>query len=190
MKGLVLALLFVPMTVQNDMNRLLDYGAQIHIVVPDNEGSGSGVYIEEGLILTAAHLKLEGARFFIDADHTKEALVVKVDTENDLMLLSVEGKHKKAKLGPMPKRLDVVLAVGHPLGNANVIVRGLVADTSNTHLLVDATVIQGMSGGGLYTEDGRLVGINIMSWGDSDSKLLVSVAVPVIKKFLGTVKTK
>jgi S1-C subfamily serine protease len=187
MKGLVLALMFIPL--QWDMNYLLDYDAQIHVVFGEQEGSGSGVYIEEGLILTAAHLKAPGARFFIDEKHLVEALVVKVDTETDLMLLSVQGKHKKAKFGSVPKRLDSVLAVGHPMGQANVIIRGIVADVGDKHLLIDATVIQGMSGGGLYNENGRLIGINVMSWGDSDTKLLVAVSLPAIKRFLGTVVT-
>ncbi len=191
MRHALFALMLLPLASlpRQDMNYLLDYDARIHIVtkgIEGSEGAGSGVYIANDVILTAAHLaNVEGGRFFLDDAHTIEATILKIDTEVDLMTLQVSGKHKSAKLGRPPRRLDSVLAVGHPMGNATTIMMGRIADSTSTQLLVDVTVIGGMSGGGIYTPDGRLVGISSMSWGDDNSKLLVATSVAAIKKFLG-----
>ena len=183
-KALLVALLLIPIMGQRNMVRLEEYGVILHAIMPDGqEANGSGVFIENNLILSAKHLYFEGARYFTDKEHTVEVVVVKVDTGYDLMLLYADGKHKYAKLGPTPKKLDVVYTVGYPLGATQVVVIGRIADVSKGHILVDTTAVQGMSGGGIYNEDGRLVGIVSRSWGNE--KFMVAPDSSAIKAFLG-----
>ena len=180
---LVFALMLVPQG--NSMDRLMDYGVKIHVVAGVKEGSGSGVFVTKDTILTANHLYDEGVRLYLDDEHTKEAVVVKRDQDYDLMLLKVTGTHKHTSLGSMPKRMDSVLTVGYPLGNANVMVGGKVADVSKDGMmLLDSTIVRGMSGGGVYNERGLLIGIVSGLWGDQDTKFMVVVSVSAIRGFL------
>ena len=183
-KALLVALLLIPIMGQRNMVRLEEYGVILHAIMPDGqEANGSGVFIENNLILSAKHLYFEGARYFTDKEHTVEVVVVKVDTDYDLMLLYADGKHKYAKLGPTPKKLDVVYTVGYPLGATQVVVVGRIADVAEGRILIDTTVVPGMSGGGIYNEEGRLVGIVSRSWGNE--KFMVAPASSAIKAFLG-----
>ena len=180
---LVLALLLVSQEIR-DMSYLLSYGVKIHVVQMGAEGAGSGVFITDNLILTANHIYEDGARFYLDDDHKLEATVVKRDELNDLMLLSVKGKHKHTSLGSTPKVLDEVYTVGYPLGATKVIVLGRVTNVSPSKTLIDATVLRGMSGGGVFDRDGRLIGICVSSWGDGDQFFMVAISLQEIRKLL------
>ncbi len=184
MKTILVALVLLVVPQQESVDRLMDYGVKIHIVAGENEGSGSGVYVSKDTILTANHLYAEGVRLYLDDDHKMEAVVVKRDDDYDLMLLKVTGEHKFASLGSMPKRMDSVLTVGYPMGNSNVMVGGKIADVKDAMMLVDSTVVRGMSGGGVYSNSGMLVGICSALWGDQDTKFMVVVSVSLIRDFL------
>ena len=181
MRTLVFALiLLVPQG--SDMTRLREHGVKIHILLDGQEASGSGVYIDKFTILTANHLYMEGATYFSDDQHLIPLIIGRRDETKDLMLVSTLVKGKVASLGSNPKRLDTIYAVGYPMGSTNVIVQGRIADFTDDQLLVDATVVKGMSGGGVYSENGRLVGITSASWGDD--KFMVAISLKAIKKFL------
>jgi len=181
MKILCLALLLFPMGMEN----VRDYGMKVHVVVGEVEGSGSGVLIGDDLILTANHLFIEGAKFYSDDDHSQELVVVKWSEEHDLLLLRSKTKHKGVALGKEPKVLDEVYAVGHPLGSNKIIVVGRVADQTDSKILIDATVMEGMSGGGVFDKKRKLIGIVVASWG-KDTKFMVAIHLKAIREFIKT----
>jgi S1-C subfamily serine protease len=189
-ENMKLALFMMALVIPNNMTTLVDCSVKIHVVLlsTKHEGFGSGVYIAPNLILTANHLYSLNAKFYIDEDHKIEATVVKQDAKNDLMLLRVEGKHKFVKLGSMPDELDNVITIAYPLGVAKMALRGVVTIVSNERLLIDSRVIRGMSGGGVFSQDGRLIAICVGAWGDQDQQLMMAIALPTIRNFVKGVK--
>lgn len=112
----------------------------------------SGVMIEEGLMLTAAHCD------------TGAYEVVKKDSFNDLMLIKVNMACPCAPLAKDIKKDDIVRAVGYPLDRSSqFLTEGRVQDSVvfeyPQYMVHSAPTIFGNSGGGVFNERGELVGI-------------------------------
>lgn len=182
MKVLLLAILLFPLTGDNDHIR--NYGVKVHVLVGEDEGGGSGVYVGDKLILTAYHVISVGERYYLDDDHKQELTLLRFDEENDLALLSTTEKRRHAPLGRPPKKMDVTYTVGHPMGSSQMMVKGYIVDFTKEKLLLDSTTIRGMSGGGVYNDRGYLIGMCVSAWGDKDQQFMVAISVDVIKQFL------
>ena len=93
------------------------------------EGSGSGVVLADGQIITNAHVALE-IELTIEAwDGTaRRAKVVKKDRSRDLALLAAEGLDAPpaALANNEPKTGAAVIAVGNPLGFVGAVSTGFV----------------------------------------------------------------
>jgi serine protease DegQ len=161
-------------------------------------GGCSGVYINPTTVLTAAHcfespvlhiwIRSQGA-------HSRSAALIKINPELDLALLAVEGpvNHVYARLAKDSRAGEGVINIGNPYNFEFLASEGIVAQVSykmkefKGHYLVTTAMINpGSSGGGVFNENGELLGINTMTIGGLFGWAGISLAVDAntIRKFL------
>lgn len=131
---------------------------------------GSGFLIEDGCIVTNAHVVDQAVAVDITGAHTTtSAEVVGLDPERDLAVLEphtrVDG-HRFAFSDTPPSVGDEVAALGFPLGEAASMSRGTVSavqrhiDVVATPVLqTDTSINPGNSGGPLIDRRGEVVGV-------------------------------
>jgi serine protease Do len=138
------------------------------------DGSGSGVILKPGLIITNAHVaRRDRMKVEVWDGRTMEAVVEKRDARRDLAMLRTDqiaiapaaevGDSNAVRAG------QIVLAVGNPLGFVGALSTGIIHGRGPVHGLGRQTWVQadvrlapGNSGGPLADAEGRVVGINTM----------------------------
>ena len=168
-------------------------------------GAGTGVIIEDGLILTNAHV-IEGAGNEISvvfSDETRApAELVGASTEDDIALIKVDRTDlTPATLGSSSNLLvgDPVVAIGNALnlGVDPSVTSGIVSakdrsisdgSISLDHLIqTDAAINPGNSGGPLVNASGEVVGINTAIIAGSQN-IGFSIAIDSVKDLIETLK--
>jgi len=130
-------------------------------------GSGSGVVIEVGVVLTNCHVAKAGTTLTVKfGEKSMPATIQTADETFDLCRLNVPGLSASAvRIGSVTslRTGQRVYAIGAPVGLQLTISEGIVSALREVD---DGTVIQttapispGSSGGGLFDVSGRLVGI-------------------------------
>lgn len=132
---------------------------------------GSGVYLGNDQVLTAAHVIPTTAAILVSFNERSvgAARIVRRDESDDLALLSVPGLQSS---GARPitwgdsmvlREGDALVALGYPVGlplSVKVgVVSGLRVDGGTNLIQTDASLNPGMSGGPVLDSAGRLVGI-------------------------------
>jgi len=91
------------------------------------------------------------------------SLVDTSDTQ-DLALLKLDGYRtpflRLASAGSLSQGVRV-FAIGNPLGLQDTVTSGVVTQIAPEHLLTDAQILPGSSGGPLILESGEVIGINV-----------------------------
>ncbi|MGZ8516582.1 MAG: trypsin-like peptidase domain-containing protein [Chitinophagaceae bacterium] len=182
-------------------DQFFNFGPQVQ---PEQRASGSGVIIsDDGYIVTNNHVISDGAEGVADEItvtlHNKKVYKAKVigrDPSSDIAVLKVDGtslpymvygNSDNVKLGQW------VLAVGYPLTLETTVTAGIVSAKSRyiginsrqssspieSFIQTDAAVNQGNSGGGLFTVDGQLIGINSAILAPNGTYAGYSFAIPV-----------
>ncbi|MCH7554024.1 MAG: trypsin-like peptidase domain-containing protein [Chloroflexi bacterium] len=160
--------------------------------VSSDVAAGSGVIIDEaGGVLTSAHVVKGSPRVSVDVGHGEwlEGVVTYVDEELDLAFLTLPpGRYPAVELGHAGDlNLGMPLTVaGYPLnlpGWASVtkgIVSRLFTDDEGRRMIqTDAAVNLGNSGGPVFSEDGRLVGIISSIVGEYQSLRIDGIAYAI-----------
>ena len=174
-------------------------------VVGRQQSVGSGFVIEDGYIMTNAHV-ISGARriqIVLPADNADGRLatalsgktrlvtaqIVGVTTELDLALLKVDG----LKLPALPlatysdvRQGEMVFAFGSPNGLRNSLTSGLVSavarqvspDSPQIFVQTDAPINPGNSGGPLVNIRGEVVGVNTFIMSQAGGSDGLGFAVP------------
>jgi|GEM_PF-621407 S1-C subfamily serine protease len=184
------------------MNTLIadDQNAVAIVHVFDNSGNeiatGSGFFIDSnGDLVTNLHVIQGGTDFQAEMPSGafyKFDQVVNTDKADDLAILHFKAYNTPSvSLGDATTLIagQSVLAIGAPLGIAVSVSKG---DVSNPNLSSDGrSVIQftapispGNSGGGLFTDDGKVVGVteaslNIPSGPQAGSAQNLNIAIPI-----------
>jgi V8-like Glu-specific endopeptidase len=115
-------------------------------------------------------------------DTEVQARLVALSARSDLALLKVDGYETP--------RLDTagrsqvsqgmpVFAVGSPLGIADSMTAGVVTRVRADHIVTDARILPGNSGGPLINEEGRVIGINTLKVAQSVGAEGFGIAIPV-----------
>ena len=157
------------------------------------EARGSGFIISpDGLVVTNNHV-VKGATSVtvtLDDGTALTATVVGRDSRTDLALLRVKptGKLPFIQLGDSD---DVqpgqwVVAVGNPFGLGGTVTAGIVSARGrdigegpyDSFLQIDAPINMGNSGGPLFTQDGKVVGVNTAIYSPSGGSVGIGFAIP------------
>lgn len=163
---------------------------QIRAAGNDVEGSGSGIVLLAGQIVTNAHVTV-GGDVIIEAwdGISRKARVVRKDPHSDLALLSADGLDAPAAAlaNQEPKPGAAVIAVGNPLGFVGAVSTGFVHAVGTLRGLggrrwvqADVRLAPGNSGGPLADVHGQIVGVNTMIAGG------MALAIPAanVQRFL------
>ncbi len=130
-------------------------------------GQGSGVALGAGRVVTNCHVALAGPKLEVRQGRRTYATALQYsDPERDLCQLTVEGFDAPAAGLGDSSALAVgqkVYALGAPKGQEFVqsegSVTGLRQHENGHYIQISAAIFPGSSGGGLFDEGGRLVGI-------------------------------
>ncbi len=168
--------------------------------------TGSGVIIDDHLILTAAHVASNAVYLEVKKSTNPKKFISHVkwiSHDADLALLEVEDESffkgtKPLSLGKMPHRQDGVAVYGYPKGGNEIsITQGIISRIEQTRyvhsdfdllaLQIDAAINPGNSGGPVFNQEGKIIGIAMQSLSSADN-IGYLVPTPVIKHFLDDIK--
>jgi len=130
-------------------------------------GQGSGVVLQDSQVVTNCHVVNDASRIEVSQKNdTIDAHLIAQDEERDLCLLQLSKKlGTSARMGTSADlRIGLrVYTVGAPVGMELTIGEGLLSGfrvfDSSRYLQTTAPISPGSSGGGLWDEHGRLLGI-------------------------------
>ena len=170
------------------------------------EARRSGFLIDpSGTIVTNNHVVKDAARVSVTLSDGTElpARIVGRDARTDLAVLQVDAGHALPALqlgdSDQVRPGQWVVAVGNPFGLGGTVTAGIVSargrDISSgpydSFLQVDAAINQGNSGGPLFTQDGRVVGVNTAILSPSGGSVGIGFAIPssLVKGVVGQLRT-
>jgi S1-C subfamily serine protease len=158
-----------------DMWRGIFGGAALENTGPSAVASGV-ILTADGYIVTNHHVVTDAGRIRARLADGREydVRVVGSDPDSDLAVLKAPARNLQAARVADSRRVragEPVVAIGNPLGFENSVSVGVVSANRKGPIRVDGAVLgdmiqtdaainQGNSGGGLFTADGRLLGVN------------------------------
>ena len=157
------------------------------------EARGSGFIISaDGTIVTNNHV-VKGARTLsvtLDDGTVLPAKVIGTDPRTDIAVLKVKSS-KPLPFITLGNSRDVkpgewVVAMGNPFGLGGSVTAGIVSAVSrdigagpyDQFIQVDAPINQGNSGGPLFTQDGKVIGMNTAILSPSGGSIGIGFAIP------------
>jgi len=161
------------------------------------QGQGSGVIIDNGIVLTNAHVVNESEKLIVGLQDGRKfsGEVLGQDMLTDLAVIKLKGKGPwpKARLGNSDeiKVGDWAIAVGNPYGLENTVTLGIISNLNRNVsqlgiydkkidlIQTDAAINPGNSGGPLLNSQGEVIGINTLIRSGPGAGL--SFAIPINK---------
>jgi serine protease Do len=164
-------------------------GPQRHAV----EARGAGFIINaDGTIITNNHVVKDARTVSVTLDDGTQlpAKVIGRDSRTDIAVLKVDAKK------PLPyiqlgnsanvKPGQWVVAMGNPFGLGGSVTAGIVSASGrdigagpyDQFIQVDAPINQGNSGGPLFTQDGKVIGMNTAILSPSGGSIGIGFAIP------------
>ena len=161
------------------------------------QGQGSGVIIDNGIVLTNAHVVNQSEKLIVGLQDGRRfsGKVLGQDMLTDLAVIKLNGK------GPWPKASlgnsddinvgDWAIAVGNPYGLENTVTLGIISNLNRNVsqlgiydkkielIQTDAAINPGNSGGPLLNSKGEVIGINTLIRSGPGAGL--SFAIPINK---------
>jgi len=157
------------------------------------EARGSGFIINpNGVIVTNNHVVKDAKSVSVTLSDgtTLPASIVGRDPRTDLAVLRVHAGHQLpyVELGNSGdvKVGQWVIAMGNPFGLGGTVTAGIVSARArdigsgpyDDFLQIDAPINRGNSGGPLFTQDGRVVGVNTAILSPSGGSIGIGFAIP------------
>ncbi len=160
---------------------------------PEAEGFGTGFFISnDGYLLTNHHVIQNASSITITLSDRREldATVVGSDERTDVALLKVSGNNFPAL--PLGDSEDLkvgapVLAIGSPFGYDLSVTSGIVSAKSRNmrnesnvpFIQTDVALNPGNSGGPLFDQSGKVVGINSRIFSGTGGYMGLSFSIPI-----------
>ena len=157
------------------------------------EARGSGFIVDgAGTIVTNNHVVKDAKSVSVTLDDgtVLPAKVVGRDPKSDLAVLRVSAGHTLPFIS-LGESNDVrpgqwVVAMGNPFGLGGSVTAGIVSARGrdigsgpyDQYIQVDAPINQGNSGGPLFTQDGKVVGVNTAILSPSGGSVGIGFAIP------------
>ncbi len=165
------------------------FGPQMHAV----EARGSGFIIDaDGTIVTNNHV-IKGAKSVtvtLDDGTKLPAKVIGRDPRTDIAVLKIDA-HKPLAYIQLGNSANVkpgqwVVAMGNPFGLGGTVTAGIVSASGrdigdgpyDQFIQIDAPINQGNSGGPLFTQDGKVIGMNTAILSPSGGSIGIGFAIP------------
>ncbi len=157
------------------------------------EARGSGFIINaNGTIVTNNHVVKDAKSVSVTLDDGTQlpAHVVGRDPRTDIAVLKVDAGHQLPyiQLGNSAnvKPGEWVVAMGNPFGLGGTVTAGIVSAISrdigdgpyDQFIQIDAPINQGNSGGPLFTQDGKVIGMNTAILSPSGGSIGIGFAIP------------
>jgi serine protease Do len=157
------------------------------------EARGSGFIISaDGMVVTNNHVVKSAKTLSVTLDDgtVLPAKVIGTDPRTDIAVLKVSAGH------PLPfiqlgnsrdvKPGEWVVAMGNPFGLGGTVTAGIVSAVSrdigagpyDQFIQVDAPINQGNSGGPLFTQDGKVIGMNTAILSPTGGSVGIGFAIP------------
>ena len=157
------------------------------------EARGSGFIISaDGIVVTNNHVVKSAKTLSVTLDDgtVLPAKVIGTDPRTDIAVLKVSAGH------PLPfiqlgnsrdvKPGEWVVAMGNPFGLSSTVTAGIVSAVSrdigagpyDQFIQVDAPINQGNSGGPLFTQDGKVIGMNTAILSPTGGSVGIGFAIP------------
>jgi serine protease Do len=156
----------------------------VEIFGPTGSRGAGVVWSSDGLIVTNAHVIRGNARVRLEDGRTCSAELVSSNQKADLSLLHVPLPGIKSVRTRDSRSLrtgEIVVAVGHPLGETGAASFGIVHSACRGDFIAaDLRLAPGNSGGPLADAEGRVVGINCIV----ANGLGVAISIQAIERFL------
>jgi serine protease Do len=167
----------------------MPFGQQEHAV----EARGSGFIVDaNGTIVTNNHVVKDAKSVSVTLNDGTElpAKVVGRDPRTDLAVLKVDAKKALPfiELGDSSsvRPGEWVVAMGNPFGLGGTVTAGIVsaqgrdigAGPYDQFIQIDAPINQGNSGGPLFTQDGKVVGVNSAILSPTGGSIGIGFAIP------------
>jgi S1-C subfamily serine protease len=148
-------------------------------------GLGSGVYIGNGIVLTAAHVVADAPSALVNGSLSGPPLVTLRSSDGDVQqgeVLWINREYDIAAVRPSnarrfgaanlacraPKVGEPLTAEGNPFGLSFITMHGFVAAAPTEYapkwksaFITDISMASGMSGGPSYDKSGEVIGINV-----------------------------
>jgi serine protease Do len=158
-----------------------------------HEARGSGFIIrQDGLIVTNNHVIKDEKSVSVTLDDGTElkAKVLGSDPRTDIAVLKIDAG-KPLPFIQLGNSRDVrpgewVVAMGNPFGLGGSVTAGIVSAVSrdigsgpyDQFIQVDAPINQGNSGGPLFTQDGKVIGMNTAIFSPTGGSVGIGFAIP------------
>lgn len=141
---------------------------------------GSGVVYQHGVVVSNCHVIEKAVRIEVHWNGQEhEAALRHADPDRDLCSLSVPTLRAPAAILGSPRSLDIgskLYAIGAPRGLSLTLSDGILSGKRGEILQITAPISPGSSGGGVFDEAGRLVGITTLYLRDSQQ---LNFALPI-----------
>ena len=170
-------------------NQMIPQQPQMHAI----EARGSGFIIDaNGTIVTNNHVVKDAKSVSVTLDDGTNvpAKIIGRDPRTDIAVLKIDAGH------PLPyiqlgnsadvKPGEWVVAMGNPFGLGGTVTAGIVSAISrdigdgpyDQFIQLDAPINQGNSGGPLFTQDGKVIGMNTAILSPSGGSIGIGFAIP------------
>jgi serine protease Do len=172
---------------------LREHGAPAQPQMRPSEAIGSGFIVDAaGYIVTNNHVvgNATSIKVTLKDGRSFDATLVGADNKTDLAVIRVEaagnlpvvrwGESNQTRVG------DWVLAVGNPFGLSGSVTAGIVsargrdigAGPYDDFIQIDAPLNSGNSGGPLFDQEGRVVGVNTAIFSPNGGNVGIGFAIP------------
>jgi tol-pal system protein YbgF len=160
----------------------------------DRKTQGSGIALSHGMVTTNCHV-ITGSVFLTVNYQQREyqARFSRADFEHDICILTTSGLDAPAATLGSARRLKVgarVYAIGAPKGLQLTLSEGIVSNFREIdeaqYVQTTAPISPGSSGGGLFDDQGRLVGLPTF-YLEGGQQLNFAVPVELIKQLLAQI---
>jgi serine protease Do len=157
------------------------------------EARGSGFIVDaDGTVVTNNHVvqNAKAVSVTLDDGTTLQARVIGRDPRTDLAVLKLDAGRTLPfiQLGDSARVRpgEWVIAMGNPFGLGGTVTAGIVSASGrdigagpyDDFIQIDAPINQGNSGGPLFTQDGRVVGVNTAILSPSGGSIGIGFAIP------------